>query len=223
MQKKIIIAALAGALLSGCQDKPQYNCESDAVTGKVIELQSNTFNNFLSQPGTKQMLFNVIASTFGDVFTMDDDHQNVKFKLEAIRTVNQNKELGNYECKAVLHAEKGTEKSDGIEITYTSEAIDNGKNTYVQTQLINERQIGELAASVLLKKKQYVEKTERGTVSTGTLDSSVGELGFLTNSDIGAAIFAKCEAFSECEVKALVEETEFGGIIRKVLSVKSLE
>lgn len=222
MQKKIIMTALAGTLLVGCQEKPQFNCESDAVTEKVIELQFNAFNDLLSQPGVKQMLFNTVTSMLGDGFTMDDDHQNVKFKLEAIRTVNQNKELGNYECKAVLHAEKGTEKSDGVEITYTSEATDNGKNTYVQTQQINQLQIGELA-SVLLKPKQYVEKIERGTVSTGTLDSSVGELGFLTNSEVGAAIFNECGAFSECEVKALVEETEFGGIIRKVISVKSLE
>lgn len=216
------MAALASTLLAGCQEKPQFNCESDAVTGKVIELQYKAFNEQLSQPGVKQMMFNAVTSIVGDGFTMDDDHQNVKFKLEAIRTVSQNKELGNYECKAVLHAEKDTERSDGIEITYTSEAIDNGKNTYVQTQQISQLQIGELA-SVLLKPKQYVEKTERGTVSTGTLDSSVGELGFLTNSEVGAAIFNECGAFSECEVKALVEETEFGGIIRKVISVKSLE
>lgn len=222
MQKKIIIAVLAGTLLAGCQEKPQFSCESDVVTGKVVGLQANAFNNFMSQPGIKQMLYNSIVSIFGDTFTMDDDHQNVKFRLDAIRTIDQNKELGNYECKALLHAEKGTEKSDGIEITYTSEAIDGGKNTYVQTQIVNNIQMGELAA-VLLKPKEYIEKIGRGTLSSGSLDSSVGDLIFLTNSDVGAAIFKKCGAFSECEVKALVEESEHGDWIKKVISVRQLD
>ena len=172
MKKHIIVTALTAALLAGCQEKPQYTCDNDAVTEKVIGLQTKNFNDRMSQPGFKQAMFNPLLNIAGDRITIDEDHQNIAFKLDAIRTVNQNKELGNYECKALLYAEKGTEKSEGIEITYTSEATNNGKDTYVQTQLINNTQIGHLAA-VLAKAKEFPEMTTRGSIDYGSLDSAV--------------------------------------------------
>lgn len=221
MKKHIIVTALAATLLAGCQEKPQYTCDNDEVIEKVIALQTKSFNDRMSQPGMKQGMFNAIVRIAGDRVTIDEDHHNIAFKLNAIRTVNQNKELGNYECKALLYAEKGTEKSEGIEITYTSEAINNGKDTYVQTQLINNTQVGHLAA-VLVKVKEFPEMTARGPIDYGSLDSAVGDLSFATQSDVGHAIFDKCDVTADCEVKAKVEKTKFGYIIREVISARKI-
>lgn len=221
MKKHIITTILTSAILVGCQEKPQFSCENNVVTEKVIELQAKAFNDLVSQPSIKQAFLNMLQSMAGDRFTMDDDYQNINFKLKAIRTVNQNKELGNYECKAILHAEKGTETSEGIEITYTSEAINNGKETYIQTQLLNDNQIGKLSA-ILIKPKEFPEKTTRGPIDYGRLDSSVGDFSFATQSEVGNTVFDKCDVASECEIKAKVEQTEFGYIIREVISVRKL-
>lgn len=221
MKKYIAPIALSGVLLAGCQEKQQYSCVNPSVTDKVIELQAKTFNDRMSHPVFKRTIIDMARTVFGDYVTVDDDHQNIVFKLDAIRTVNQNKELGNYECKALLYAEKGSEKSEGVEITYTSEAINNGKDTYVETQLINDNQIGSFA-SVLAKLKEFVEMTVRGPIHYGSLDSEIEDLSFLTQSQAGQAIFDKCDVTADCEVKAKVEETDFGYIIKEVISARKI-
>ncbi|MDM7857349.1 hypothetical protein [Thiopseudomonas acetoxidans] len=220
MKRNIIITILASVAVVGCQEKPKFSCENSIVTEKVVELQTKVFNEVISVPGYKQMLFNAMPEIPGYDFIMEDDHQNIKFKLQAIRTISQDKELGNYECKAILYAEKGGEKSE-TEIIYKSESTNGGKDTYVQTQPLSDYQVGALAA-VMIKQKEYHEKTTRGTIDYGTLSSSVGDFSFATESDVGNIIFDKCSVMDECEVKAKVEETEFGYIVRKVIDVKKI-
>ena len=45
----------------------------------------------------------------------------------------------------------------------------------------------------------------RGKIVHGTLDSAVGEVGFLTDSPAGMRIFEACKADQECEIEARLD------------------
>jgi hypothetical protein len=56
----------------------------------------------------------------------------------------------------------------------------------------------------------------KGVISAGSLDSTVGDYGFLTKSAIGDAIFANCKMGDVCQVEAYVD----GEMIKAIVSAK---
>lgn len=59
--------------------------------------------------------------------------------------------------------------------------------------------------------------TVKGVVTAGSLDSSVGDYGFMTKSTIGDAIFSRCKMGDICVVEAYVD----GEMIKAIVSVKA--
>jgi hypothetical protein len=89
----------------------------------------------------------------------------------------------------------------------------------------------QIASNTVLAKDKTKLVTLRGTVSFGTLDSSIdnpnGDVSaiFITNSKVGQAILTKCETDDICEVTGLVvgSGTEFPKIVsvKKVKAIKA--
>ncbi len=225
MKQKAVALLLPVLFISACSKSPDFSCDGPAVKSTVISTATEHFNNTASQPGfTNQMSIaakqlSVLAG--GDLeFELETDYEKIKFELRNIRTAKQDRELGNYECKASLVSIKDTRESE-IEISYTSETISGGKDAYVKVAGLSDYNIGALG-SVLIKEKEFPEKTTRGELSYGTLDSSIGDFMFISNSEIGEQIFQECKALENCEVKAIVEESEYGDMIKKVIYVKKI-
>jgi hypothetical protein len=88
-----------------------------------------------------------------------------------------------------------------------------------------------IASNAVVAKEKTKLVTLRGTVSFGTLDSSIdnpnGDVTaiFITNSNVGQTILSKCETDVICEVTALVvgSGTEFPKIVsvKKVKTIKA--
>lgn len=223
MKKNLLITCSFFILIAGCQKKQEFTCESEPVKNQVISMSSTYFNKFVSQPGFFTNFFNAMQQ-FQDqagvsgMHEYQKDYENIVFTLEDIRTVKQNKELGNYECKANLSARKDSDSEAKIEITYTSESTNGGKDSYIQVGAIKDRDIGTLA-SVLIKEKTLVKKSTTGEISYGTLDSSVGDFSFISNSEIGKKILSECGIGEICEVNAYIDEYD---IIRKLIYAKKI-
>ncbi|CAM5203103.1 hypothetical protein OURE66S_03299 [Oligella ureolytica] len=255
--KKITIVLLSALILSGCNKKTKFNCESDLVVNSVISMQQKIYNEVASTPVIKYILEEIVKSLkfWGtEGLVIDHNYQNVSLRLENIRTIARDEELGNYECKATMYSKKDNERTNGFEIIYTAEATNAGKDSYIQTAPLTPEQIGHLAAvlvtqgksiptttaedettqetindridesaSIIATEEHIAGETIRGIIYYGSLDSSIGDFSFLTQSDVGYAIFDKCDVASECEVQALIEETDFGYMIKKVFKAKRID
>lgn len=60
----------------------------------------------------------------------------------------------------------------------------------------------------------------KGVVNTGTLDSAIGDYGFMTRSAIATKIFATCKMDDLCEARVKANKDDF---ITKVDTVKRLK
>lgn len=219
---KLWVVLVLPVALYGCGKKVEFSCDNPVVIEKVVSMQSGVFFNTLPQIGALGQLAGVLEILGEEeLYTYESDYENIKFSLKNIRTVSRDQDLGNYKCRASLVSQKGPERQHTEEITYTSEAVEQGESTYINTSQLSMRQIGALA-SVLIKERELVEKAMVGELDYGTSVSDIGEFSFASESDIGRSIISECANEPACEVKAMVEETEFGDIIRKLIHVKKM-
>lgn len=225
MKKKIALLALPVFLIAGCSQSPDFHCDNPIVRDKVVSMTTDRFNEIVSRPGTISYMLSatqqiLAAAGVDKILEAEEDYKNISFHLKAIRTTKQDKDLGNYECKANLVSIKGAQEAE-VEVSYSSERVSGGKESYIQVSGISEYDVGVLA-SVLIKEKELIEKTTKGELSYGTLDSSIGEFSFISNSAVGKNIFSECKVMEACEVKAMVEETKYGDIIRELIYAKKI-
>ncbi|CAM5203287.1 hypothetical protein OURE66S_00218 [Oligella ureolytica] len=177
MKKITIVLLSALSPLSGCNKKTKFNCESDLVVNSVISMQQKIYNEVASTPVIKYILEEIVKSLkfWGtEGLVIDHNYQNVSLRLENIRTIARDEELGNYECKATMYSKKDNERTNGFEIIYTAEATNAGKDSYIQTAQMPE-QIGHLAAVLVTQGKSIPTTTAEDETTQETINDRIDE------------------------------------------------
>lgn len=109
MKKMILVIPLL-ALISACSSSTIPQCSDPEVIETIKEI------------ATAEMI-NQLGPEVKDVFN---------YNILAIRTTDENKDTGAYECAAQLEIYANTNNdSKKIPITYTVEKVDNGEDFYV--------------------------------------------------------------------------------------------
>ncbi|WP_198331095.1 hypothetical protein [Psychrobacter cibarius] len=156
MKKILLSSAVILVTLTGCQSTPEYSCDNDAVKTTALDIVRDSFNTNMANnfSGIKDALAleALVRKRDGQItdYQVNTDYENIEFSLSNVRTTEQDKELGNYQCAATLTGSKeGIDRDVVVDIEYTAEAVDSGENFYVEVVGLTYEKLGRFAFLLL--------------------------------------------------------------------------
>lgn len=156
MKKIFILSSFILLILPGCQSTPEYSCDNEDVKTTTVDIVRDSFNTNMSQGfdviDDRLRLEAAVRKRDGQItdYQVNKDYENIDFSLSNVRTLSQDKELGNYQCAATLTGFKeGVDRDVVLDIEYTAEATDGGSSFYAEVTSLTYEELGRFATLLL--------------------------------------------------------------------------